>query len=168
MQSCHVLCFLYALHHFVTLLVCPAGTWFSCYVTSLHIHTPFNWDSLSKQHSEYILIIWTISASVLRCRRRNPSINRWGHKYLATPEMTLLVSWMWGGGQVLTISWKWKGLLSPYNWYHFSSVVVGVSGSLIVSPSALLLLLRSVGLVTETNKLIVDWLRQSCTYTGAS
>ena len=33
---------------------------------------------------------------------------------------------------------KWQGLLSSYNWYHFSSVVVGVSWSLIVSPNALL------------------------------
>ena len=33
---------------------------------------------------------------------------------------------------------KWQGLLSSYNynWYHFSSVVVGVSRSLIVSPNA--------------------------------
>ena len=37
-----------------------------------------------------------------------------------------------------------------------------------MSPNALLLLVRSVGLVTETNKLIVDWLGKSCTCTRAS
>ena len=33
---------------------------------------------------------------------------------------------------------KWQGLLSSHNWYHFSSVLVSVSGSPIVSPNALL------------------------------
>ena len=48
---------------------------------------------------------------------------------------------------------KWQGLLSSYNWYHFSSVVVGVSRSLIVSPNALLQLHlhRSVVIIMSTD-----------------
>ena len=68
MQSCHVLCVLHALHHFVTLLVCPG---LDSHVM-LHHYTCMhcsNWDSLIKQHPEYILIILIIGASVLRCWR---------------------------------------------------------------------------------------------------
>ena len=61
MQSCHVLCFLHALHHFVALLVCPGRVSFHHY-TCMHRS---NWDSLIKQHSEYI----QCGASVLRCPR---------------------------------------------------------------------------------------------------
>ena len=64
MQSSHVLCFLHALDHFVTLLVCQGLD----FHVSFHHYTCMhrsNWDSLIKQHSEYI----QCGASVLRCPR---------------------------------------------------------------------------------------------------
>ena len=56
---------------------------------------------------------------------------------------------MWGGRQIL--SSKWQGLLSSYNWFRFSSVVVGILWRLILSLNALIQLLRSVELVTKPN-----------------
>ena len=44
---------------------CLSGTWFSCFVSSLHMHAPFKLGLLIKQHSEYI----QCGAPVLRCPR---------------------------------------------------------------------------------------------------
>ena len=65
------------------------------------------------------------------------------------PEMTFVDYYLW---RTVFFWFKWQGLLSSYNWYHFSSVVVGVSWSLIVSPNALLQLhlRRSVVIICRT------------------